>query len=426
MSGPLSHIRVVEMGVAIQGPAAGLYLRDMGAEVIKIEPPMGDANRRFRGANNDLPPDTFGSQFVAMNRGKKSVCLDVHTALGLKAALALIRRADVFLSNYRESALIRMGLSYETVSADNPALIYALGNGFGPRGPDANKTMLDGAAIARGGLASMTGNELTGPIPPGATIADTGGGLLLALAITTALAARAEIGRGQKVQSSALGAQLWLQMWELTHVWMTGSLLKPGGGHHENLRGPYGVYQTADGGHFFFASAQSNESWDQFWVFVDDPVEALNPKWTDSAKRLGVGVSEADAREIQGRMREAFLTKTTAEWQEFLSAQPEIVSEYVQNYDEVRRDPQVVANDYVEPINIDGSSDAAIVGNLISYSETPASTKGVPPDLGADTAAVLQEIGLTRNETDQVIEEATERRNSLQANLAAIQSGDTN
>jgi crotonobetainyl-CoA:carnitine CoA-transferase CaiB-like acyl-CoA transferase len=422
VSGPLSHIRVVEMGSAIQGPAAGLYLRDMGAEVIKIEPPTGDANRGFRGVNNDLPPETFGSQFVAMNRGKKSVCLDVHTALGLKAVLALIQRADVFVSNYRESALIRMGLAYETVSADNPSLIYALGNGFGPRGPDADKTMLDGAAIARGGLASMTCNEETGPIPPGATIADTGGGLLLALAITTALAARAEVGRGQKVQSSALGAQLWLQMWELTHVWMTGSLLKPGGAHHDNMRGPYGVYRTADGGHFFFAAAQSNESWDQFWVFVDDPAEALNPKWSDPSKRFGIGITQADAREIQARMREAFLSKTTAEWQAFLSAQPEIVSEYVQNYDEVRRDPQVVANDYVESMNIDGIGETAIVGNLVSFSETPASTKGLPPGLGADTAAVLQEIGFSQHETDLVIEEATERRNGLLANLAAIQS----
>ena len=363
MSGPLSHIRVVEMGAAIQGPAAGLYLRDMGAEVIKIEPPMGDSNRRLRGANNDLPAEAFGSQFVAMNRGKKSVCLDIHTELGLKAVLALIGRADIFLSNYRESALIRMGLAYETLSANNPSLIYALGNGFGPRGPEADKAMLDGAAIARGGLASMTGTEQTGPIPPGATIADTGGGLMLALAITTALAARAETGRGQKVQTSALGAQLWLQMWELTHVWMTGSLLKPGGAHYDNLRGPYGIYETADGGHIFFAAAQTNESWDQFWVYVDDPAEAINPKWADPGKRLGVGVTEADAREIQARMRKAFLTKSTAEWREFLSAQPAIVSEYVQDYDEVRRDPQMLANNYVESINIAGVGDTAIVGD---------------------------------------------------------------
>ena len=410
MSSPLSHLRVVEMATAIQGPAAGLFLSDMGAEVIKVEPPLGDVNRYFRGVNNSLPPQAHGSQFVAMNRGKQSVCLDIHTESGLQAVQRLLARTDVFLSNFRESALGRMGLAYENVKQLNPQIIYAHVNGYGPLGPDADKTMLDGAAIARGGLASITGSVETGPLAPGAATADTAGAMQLALAIMTALVARARDGQGQKVQTSALGAQLWLQMWELTHVWMTGSLLKRSGPHHGNIPGPYGIYETADGGYFLFAIATSDESWDQLWIFVDDPLQAMDPKWDTPAKRLGAFATEQDAHEIQQRMRTVFKTKTTGQWQAFLATQPDIVYEKVQNYDEVRTDPQVLANNYTEQIHLEHIGETSMVGNLISFSETPATIKGVPPGLGVDTESVLRDIGFSSDEIKSVIQHADSER----------------
>lgn len=415
MPGPLSHIRVVEMAVAIQGPAAALYLRDMGADVIKIETPIGDVNRYHRGANNELPAQALGSQFVAMNRGKKSVCLDIHTTLGLKAVHRLISEADVFLSNFREAALVKMGLDYAEVHKLNPQLIYGQVNGFGPLGPDAGKSMLDGAAIARGGLASMTGPREGSPMAPGATIADTAGAMQLALAIVTALVARARDGIGQKVHTSALGGQLWLQMWELTHVWMTGSLLKRSGAHHGNVHAPYGIYESADHGYFLFAVASSDESWDAFWLFVDDPQEALNPKWDTPGKRIGSFATEADALEIQEKMRAAFKTRTTARWQEFLDSQPDIVFERVRDYDEVRVDPQSIANNYIESIQMDHIGTTSIVGNLVSYSETPASTRGTPPELGADTESVLSDLGFTVSEIQSVIQHAASERDAALA-----------
>ena len=213
MPGPLSHIKAVEMTVAIQGPGAGLYLRDMGAQVIKVEPPLGDMSRYHRGINNDFPIEALGSQFIAMNRGKKSVSLDIYTPLGQEAMKRLLKQADVFLSNFREPALQKMGLGYEDSKNLNPNLIYATVNGFGPQGPDAHKSMFDGAAIARTGLASVTGVPGGSPIAPGAAIADATGAMQLALGIVTALASRAHTGKGQRVQTSALGAQHWLQMW---------------------------------------------------------------------------------------------------------------------------------------------------------------------------------------------------------------------
>ncbi|HEX7038178.1 MAG TPA: CoA transferase, partial [Pseudomonadales bacterium] len=215
MSEPLSGIRVVEMAVAVQGPAASLYLRDMGAEVVKVEPPIGDPSRYGRGHDNDTPPGTLGPQFVAVNRGKRSVCVDLTTELGRRAVLALLDSADVFLTNYREEALERLGLGYETLHERCPRLIYASVNGFGPKGPDADRAMLDGAAVARGGLSHATGARDGPPMAIGAVVGDTAGAMHLALATLTALYARERTGSGQRVQTSALGTQLWLQQWEL-------------------------------------------------------------------------------------------------------------------------------------------------------------------------------------------------------------------
>ncbi|MCZ6771977.1 MAG: CoA transferase [Proteobacteria bacterium] len=410
MPGPLSHIKAVEMTVAIQGPAAGLYLRDMGADVIKVEPPLGDMSRYHRGINNEFPDEALGSQFIAMNRGKKSVCLDIYTPLGQKAVKRLLEEADVFLSNFREPALQKMGVGYEDIKVLNPRLIYATVNGFGPLGPDADKSMLDGAAIARTGLASMTGMPGGGPIAPGATIADTTGAMQFALGIVTALASRAHTGKGQRVQTSALGAQLWLQMWELCHVWMTGKLLERSGPHHANLYAPYGIYETASGDYFLFAVAQTNEAWDAFWVFADDPIESINPKWDKPLKRFGQGATKQDAEEIQQKMATVFKRKTTQEWIEFLKGQPAIVYEKIQNYDEVKVDAQVLANNYIESLEIKHVGTTSVVGNLMTFSETPSSTNGGPPDLGADTESTLSELGFSADEIKSVIDHAEAER----------------
>ncbi|MFT4727678.1 MAG: crotonobetainyl-CoA:carnitine CoA-transferase CaiB-like acyl-CoA transferase [Granulosicoccus sp.] len=141
MPQPLSGYTVIEMGTAIQGPAAGVYLSDMGAEVVKIEPPTGDASRFHRGINNN-PMETPGSMFIAGNRGKRSVCIDVNTETGIEIVRRLIKDADVFMSNYRASFLNRLGLDYETLAETNPSLIYAAVNGFGSFGPDADRPMV--------------------------------------------------------------------------------------------------------------------------------------------------------------------------------------------------------------------------------------------------------------------------------------------
>ena len=317
MTEPLSGIKVLEMTTALQGPAAGLYLRDMGAEVIKVEPPLGDAGRHHRGINNSTPEGALSPAFIAVNRGKQSICLDVYSSTGREVIARLLKEADVFLSNYRESFLSSIGLDYDTVAADHPQLVYAHVSGFGPEGSDNGKPMLDGAAQARGGLMSLSGQPNETPMPPGAAIADLSGAMQLALGAMTGLFARAQHGIGQKVSTSALGAQLWLQMWELQQCIVTGKPLRANGSHLPNIESPYGVYDTKDGGAFMLAVAMDEESWDALCVFAEMFELVGDSNWDTPGKRLGSSGLGPAADEIRTILRRGFASKTTLEWTEF-------------------------------------------------------------------------------------------------------------
>jgi len=419
LSEPLDGIRVVEMTIAVQGPAAGLYLRDMGAEVIKVEPPIGDPNRYGRNVDNPNPAGTLGPQFVAVNRGKRSVCLDMSTELGRRALHGLLADADVFLSNYREDALIRMGLGWDALHAMYPRLIHATVSGFGPGGRDAGKAMLDGAAVARGGLAFMTGSADGPPNVPGAIIGDTAGAMQLALATMTALFTRERTGIAQRVQTSALGTQLWLQQWELTHTAMTGAQLTRSGAHHPNIRGPYGVYQTSCGGAILLAQTMTQDAWDAICIFADIAEYAVDQRFNTPGKRLGEGITQEASEEVREALRRGFALHGAAAWDEFLRTQPEAIWERVRSWHEVLEDEQSLANDYLVTIEVPQFGQTRTVGNLVTLSETPGSVKGGPPLLGEGNAELLGRIGMTADEIESVTTRATEVREAAFAALLA-------
>jgi crotonobetainyl-CoA:carnitine CoA-transferase CaiB-like acyl-CoA transferase len=420
MPEPLEGMIVVEMTVAVQGPAAALYLRDMGAEVIKVEPPLGDPSRYARGRDNETPDGVVAPQFVAVNRGKRSVCIDLHTPAGATAIQSLLAKADVFLSNYREAALQKMNLGYDQLHEKYPNLIYASVNGFGHRGPDADKAMLDGVAAARGGLVHHTGYPDREPIVSGAIIIDTAGAMQLALGIMTALLARERHGSGQRVQTSALGATLWLQQWELTHVAMTGAELRRDGNHHPNLRGFYGVYRTSDGGNIMLAQVMDQEGWDSFCIFADALELSLDARFQTPGRRIGEGIAESDSVELRGIVKAAFLAKTTQEWVDFLETQPEIIWERVRAWSEIFDDEQILANEYLTRVDVPGYHETQTVGNLVALSETPGSAKGNPPVLGEANDEVLGELGISEADRRDIESHATAVREDTLAHLQAF------
>ena len=420
MSEPLEGITVVEMTIAVQGPAAALYLRDMGATVIKVEPPLGDASRYARGRENETPDGTMGPQFVAVNRGKRSVCLDVATDSGRRALDRLLATADVFLTNYREAALEKMNLSYSDLHTRYPDLIYASVNGFGPKGKDAGKAMLDGAAVSRGGLVHHTGYADRPASMPGAILVDTAGAMQLALGVLTALMARERQGGGQRVQTSALGTTLWLQQWELTHVSMTSADLSRAGNHHPNIKGPYGVYNTTDGGAIMIAQTMDNEAWDALCIFAETWDLAIDPRFQTPGQRLGEGLTEEDSDEVRRVLTEAFARKTTSEWEAFLYSQPEIIWERVRSWPEVLEDDQNIVNDYFTDVSVPGLGQKRTVGTLVQLSETPGRPKGDPPELGEGNRDVLSELGIDSLMLDEIEQHATEVREAAIAELLAV------
>jgi len=397
---PLEGMLVIELALAVQGPAAALYLSDMGAQVVKIEPPLGDPSRYSRGRGNTTPQGSMGPQFAAVNRGKRSVCVDLTTDIGLQALHELLARADVFLTNYREPALLKMGLGYAELHARYPNLVYASVNGFGPQGADADKAMLDGAAVARGGLAWMTGHEAAAPCVPGAIVGDTAGAMHLALGVMTALLARERGSGGQRVQTSALGTQLWLQQWELTHVSVTGAELCRHGSHHPIIRGPYGIYPTLDEGAIMIAHTMEQDAWDAFCIFADIPELAFDPRLQTPGQRLGEGLTEADSEEFRAKLRIAFAAKTAMQWDDFLRTQPEIIWERLRNWSEVLQDPQSIANNYFTQVNIPDLGEFKTVGNLVTLSETPGRAGQNPPRLGEANAEILTSTALTEQQCE--------------------------
>ena len=402
MSEPLEGFTVVELASAVQGPAAGLYLRDMGAEVLKVEPPIGDSSRHGRNRNNETPEGTYGPQFVAVNRGKRSLCIDLTTDLGKKALHRLLEKADVMLTNYRMPALKKLGFDYETLRELYPDLVYANVNGFGPEGPDADKAMLDGAAVARGGMLSLTGQKGELPVLLGSVVGDTGGAMQLALGVLTALLARERHGGGQRVSVSGLGAQLWFQQWELTHESMTGKLLERDGQHHCNLRGAYGLYETSDKKAILLAASMTLESWDAFCVFADVPELVFHPKLQTPGGRLGEGLTDEESEEIREKLTTAFCKKTAMEWDDFLRTQPEIIWERVRDHREVFEDEQSLINGYFTKVNIPGLGERTTVGNLVKLSETPGIEKGDPPVLGEANTDVLSSVGIDEKEIQEI------------------------
>ena len=404
MAQPLTGIKVVEMGMAIQGPAAGVYLSDMGAEVLKVEPPIGDSSRFHRGVNNDTPPETPGAMFIAGNRGKKSICLDVHSEKGREVLQAMIAEADVFMSNYRPVFLNRLNLDYESLKKCNPNLIYAVVNGFGPFGPDVNRPMVEGTTPARGSVANLCGPGDGLAMMPGATIADGTGAIGFALGIMTALLERERHGTAQSVSTSALGAQIFIQSWEIQQCILTGEPLQRAGSHMPNIRGPYGIYEASDGGMFLFTLV-GDEGWSLLCEMGGDPDLAKDQNWDDAFKRMGAvpGIQDEESvANVRERVKNIFRSKTTPEWKDFFYSRDDCIVEKIQDHGEVLLDPQVLANDYVVPMSFEGIGESMVVGNQVQLSETPAVVKRPPPSLGDSTREIMKGLGYSDGDVDQV------------------------
>jgi crotonobetainyl-CoA:carnitine CoA-transferase CaiB-like acyl-CoA transferase len=325
------------------------------------------------------PGDRRSAYFSAVNRGKRSVTVDLRTPLGREIFLRLVEWADVVLTNFVPGTMERWGLDYDTIAARNPRVVYASASTYGSVGPDAAREGADLAGQAAGGLISTTGTDGGDVTPIGATIADHIGAQNLLTGILGALLARERTGRGQAVSTSLLGGQIWAQASEYTASLLTGRPNGQANRSHPLIPGLYGIFRTSDGWiavvgvvgpqrSAFFEVVGHPELIEQFAQFYywDDEKAALFP------------ILDA-----------AFATATTAEWCARFTAAA-IRHAPVRDHAEVIADPSVWENGYLARVD-----DDAVVAVPVQFSATPGAPPAVAPELGQHTEEVLLELGYT-------------------------------
>ena len=379
--GPLDGIRVLEAGLLVQGPQAALTMQEWGADVIKIElPGFGDQSRWLPISRSDRR----AAFFTAYNRGKRSMTIDLRVPKGRDVFLRLVEGADVVITNFKPGTMDEWGLGYADAARRNERIIYAMGSSFGPEGPDATREGADLSAQAAGGLISTTGGKGADPErdrrhhrgshrrpePPRGRF----GG-----------AVRGErSGRGQLVETSLLGGQLWAQAGEYTKYLLSGEISGPSGRSHPMIPGIYGVFPTADG--WIAIVGTAGPARDLFYRTIGRP---------DLIERFHTLLYfEDDKAELWPILDEAFATKPTAEWCELLGAAG-LRFAPVRDHAEVAADAGVRANAYIAGVEDpdDPGTITEVVRAPVRFSDPVPATRPRPPELGQHTEEVLLEAG---------------------------------
>ena len=392
MSKPLEGIKVIEVGQEIQGPFAGLLLADMGAAVIKIENrETGDLSRWLtcgliggpEAKNQEVP-----FYFTAMNRGKRSITVDLKKAGGVALIHRLAKSCDVLLTNYRPGVLDRLGLGFDDLLKDNSRIVYAQASSWGPKGPWVKRPSRDTLAQAASGLMAKTGMPEDPPLAAGIAVADHSGALSLAAGVLGALFARERTGKGQRVDASIFGTLIAMQGFELDFVSMSGRDTLRAGRGHQFLHGVWGAYRTSDG-----------------WVCiagVDDK------RWPDFCRVMGIEHLQNDpqfdnpTRNFHGwKMIEVldaiFPKKTTREWLSELTAVDILVTE-VADYRMLLNNEQARVNGYLQELDHPIAGRVLVSGTPITYNGEVRTESPPAPEMGQHTEEVLLEFGYSWEE----------------------------
>lgn len=380
MASALQGIRVLDLTQIMAGPYCAVLLADLGADVIKIEKPQGGDDSRRLG-----PPffDGESAAFIAMNRNKKSLALDIKQPAGKDILWRLIDTADVLIENFRPGTLARLGFGYDEVHKRRPSLVYCSISAFGQTGPLSTSGGFDLIAQAMSGVISVTGTKET-PVKVGVPISDLNAGLFASHAVLAALLYRARTGEGQHVETSLLEGALAYTIWESNEYWATGKSPERLGTAHR-LTAPYQLFETEDG--WIAIGAANQRNWERLCSALERPDLLNDLRFASNRERM------AHLEALVDTLTQSFKAKTTESWLEILEAAG-VPSGPMLDLEQVYEHPQVQAREMEVEVTHPVAGRVRAIGMPVKYSATPGRIERSAPLLGEHTAEILTSLGL--------------------------------
>ena len=377
---PLQHIKVIDFSQILAGPFCTMLLADMGADVVKVEKPNGGDDTRRYG-----PPFIEGESaaFLTLNRNKRSIVLDLKSEQGIAIVRRMLEDADVMIHNFRPGVVDRMGLSYDDVSALNPAIVYCTVSGFGTTGPYSSRAGFDLVAQGMSGLMSINGFPGAPPAKVGVPMADLNTGMFCAYGILTAYINRLATGQGQHVDASLIESGIAYTLYESATYFATGEVAGPLGSAHRMIA-PYQAFATQDG--YINIGAANQNNWERMCRAVgredllEDEHFASNPQ-----RMVNIGA-------LTPIMEETFRTKTTSHWVKLLE-DAGVPCGPIYNIEQVYADPHVQSRDMSVELEHPKSGAIRNIGVAVKLSDTPGSVRTPAPLLGQHSEDVLAEFG---------------------------------
>ena len=378
MASPLDGIKVLDLTRVLAGPYATMLLGDLGAEVIKIEQPgTGDESRNFGPFKNG-----FSLYFMSVNRGKRSVTLNLKTERGQAIFKQLLAQTDILVENFRPGTMKNLGLDYEALKAEHPSLIYAACSGFGHTGPYAQQGAYDMIIQGMGGIISITGEPEGPPVRVGTSISDITAALFTTIGILSALHHRNQTGRGQFIDVAMLDSLVAVLENAVVRYFATGEAPKPLGARHPAIT-PFEAFASADG-HVIIALG-NDTLWSKFCEHVDRQELISDERFQTNADRT------ENHSELFPILSEIMSQRTTDDWIDALG-NIGVPCGPINTMDKVVSHPQVQAREMITRVAHQITGDVEVPGVPIKFSETPGNVDAPAPSLGEHTTEILTDV----------------------------------